>query len=119
MVRAKRIIHMPTGPDYYGSMNGRLVAAFAAMSVDNDLAVILITGHGDIAMAVNVMREVKRAIAPLTDAEIDAIGEFGTPGAGFTIGCTRCCAGRTLRLPNASSRSAIFDAGPAKACAIR
>jgi hypothetical protein len=59
MVRAKRIIHMPTGPDYYGSMNGRLVAAFAAMSVDNDLAVILITGHGDIAMAVNVMREVQ------------------------------------------------------------
>jgi hypothetical protein len=50
------------------------------ISVDNDLAVILITGHGDIAMAVNAMREVRRAIAPLTDAEIDAIGEFGTPG---------------------------------------
>ena len=28
-----------------------------ARSVDNDLAVILITGHGDIAMAVNAMRQ--------------------------------------------------------------
>jgi hypothetical protein len=32
-----------------------------ARSVDNDLAVILITDHSDIAMAVNAMRQVRRA----------------------------------------------------------